>query len=143
MVKIRVLRAYLLVLGVFTLFWWPLCHWFFSDWYHSLLGFGSFNRDISAIIGTIGMVPVLLIFFAAKNPVRNRDSLLVLILFALLMAGTYVYLIVFRDFPVLEYFNAGILVFNAAVLIVLFPEAPCEPGPGGDTCSEENSPWTL
>jgi hypothetical protein len=122
--RIKILRVFLWVFGIFTLFWWPLSHWFYPDWYHNLLGFESYDYSLVKVIGTIGIVPVLGIFFSARNPVRNRDFILVLITFCILMAATYIFLITTRGFPVREYVNVGLLIFSAVFLTVFFPYVP-------------------
>ena len=119
--RVALLRAYLLLLGTFTLFWWPLSHWFYPDWYHRLLGFDGYDRSAVTIIGTIGVVPVLGMFLTAANPLRNRDFVVALLVFFVLMAGTYVFLIQTRGFPVREYVNVALLLVNTAVLGILYP----------------------
>ncbi len=119
--RIAILRIYLFALGLFTLFWWPLSHWFYPDWYHSLLGFTSYDYSLVKIIGTIGVVPVMGMFLASKDPVRNRDFISSLLVFFILMAATYVFLIHTRDFPRKEYFNVALLVINAGILGFLYP----------------------
>jgi hypothetical protein len=121
MKRIQILRTFLLLSGLFTLFWWPLSHWFYSNWYHHLLGFQNYDPAFAKIIGTLGIFPVLGTLFAARDPVRNRDLIRILIVFCLLMAATYVFLITTMSFPVLEYINVGILIFSATILIILFP----------------------
>jgi len=121
MTRLALLKGYLWLLGVFTLFWWPLSHWFYPDWYHQLLGFEQYDYSLVKIIGTIGVIPVLGIFFTAVNPVRNRDFVLTLRVFFVLMAGTYVYLIKAHNFPVREYLNVGLLVVNTIILGTLYP----------------------
>lgn len=121
MQRITVLRIYLFALGLFTLFWWPLSHWFYPDWYHNLLGFTSYDYSLVKIIGTIGVVPVMGMFFAAKNPVRNRDFIISLLAFFIMMAATYVFLIHTHGFPRKEYVNVALLVVNACILGFLYP----------------------
>lgn len=119
--RLRILRIYLWLLGTFTLFWWPLSHWFYPDWYHRLLGFSSFDPSLVTIIGTTGLLVVLNIFFAAFDPIRNRAMIIILIVFSLAMAATYFFLILTRAFPVREYANVALLIANTIVLIVLYP----------------------
>ncbi len=114
--KEKILKTYLLILGTFTLFWWPLSHWFYPGWYHSLMGFESYDYSLVKIIGTIGIFPVVSIFFAAKDPKKNRDTLLSLLIFFPLLALTYVFLINTRDFPKEEYFNVFLLVANSGII---------------------------
>ncbi|HEY1406436.1 MAG TPA: hypothetical protein VF857_07505 [Spirochaetota bacterium] len=122
--KMRILRIFLIVNGVFLFFWWPLSHWFYSDFYHHLLGFapGSYPQSMVKIIGTCGIIPVLLLFFAAINPAKNREMIISLIIFALLIAFTYIHLIVTGAFPVYESINAAFSLFSAVFLILFYPE---------------------
>ncbi len=119
--RIKILRLYLLVLALFTLFWWPLSHWLYPDWYHTLLGFHSYDYSLVKIIGTIGAVPVLGMFFAASDPIRNRDFVISLLVFFPLLAATYIYLINAHGFPVREYINVSLLVVNSFALGLLYP----------------------
>lgn len=108
--RVAFIRFYLLVLGVFTLFWWPLSHWFYPDWYHRLRGFESYDYAPVKVIGTIGVVPVLGMLFASAE-----------LVFCVLMALTYVYLIRSHGFPQREYVNAALLGGNGILLAVLYP----------------------
>lgn len=121
--KIIITRIFLLMCGIALFFWWPLSHWFYPDVYHRFLGFvpGSYPGSMVKIIGTCGIVPVLLMFFAAVNPVRNKDSVVVIILFAALISMTYLYLIQTGAFPVYEYINVVFSVFTIAFLILFYP----------------------
>lgn len=119
--KLKILKAYLWVLGTFVLFWWPLSHWFYPEWYHRLMGFERFDSSLVAIIGTTGLVVVMNIFMAALDPVRNRAMLAILITFSIAMAGTYFFLIQTQGFPSREYFNMTLLIMNTIILAVLYP----------------------
>lgn len=120
--RLRILRAYFICLGVFGLFWWPLSHWAYPDWYHDLLGFsGVIDGSLVKVIGTIGVVPILGLFLIARDPLRNRDFVITLLVFYALMAATYVYLIVARDFPTGEYVNVAFLSINGVITALLFP----------------------
>ena len=119
--KIKILKAYLWILGTFVLFWWPLSHWFYPEWYHRLLGFQDFDGSLVTIIGTTGLVVVMNIFVAARDPIRNRAMLVILITFSIAMAGTYFFLIQTRDFPTREYFNMTLLIANTMILAALYP----------------------
>lgn len=119
--RIFVLKVYLWLLGAFTLVWWPLSHWFYPDWYHQLMGFQQYDYSLVKIIGTIGFIPVLGPFFTAANPTRNRDFVITLLVFFVLLAGTDVYLINTRGFPVREYINVALLLVNTVVLGAIYP----------------------
>lgn len=73
------------------------------------------------IIGTLGIVPVLLIFFSAAAPARNMHMVIVLIVFSLTMAATYLLLIGSGQLPKLEIINVALSLFSALVLSVLYP----------------------
>jgi hypothetical protein len=121
MKKTQILQLFLIIMGLFLLFWWPLSHWFYADWYHELLGFASYDPGMVRIIGTSGIVPVLLIFVTATDPVRYRGNLAILVLFSLLLAGTYLYLILNGQFPLREGANVVLCIASAGVLIILWP----------------------
>jgi len=126
--KTRMLQLLLSVMGLFLLFWWPLSHWFYADWYHMLLGFSSYDPALVRIIGTSGIVPVLLIFVTATDPIRYRGNLAILVLFSLLLAGTYVFLIVSGQFPVQEVANVILCVVSAGILVMLWPQGAVKVG---------------
>ncbi len=121
--RLLILKLFLWIMGLFLTFWWPLSHWFYSDWYHTLLGFeiGSYQDSMVKVIGTIGIIPTLLIFFSANNPIKNRDMIIVLIVFSVLMSITYLHLISIEQFPVLELINVGLLFFAAIFLSIIYP----------------------
>ena len=125
--RLKILRLYLLFLALFTLFWWPLSHWLYPDWYHELLGFNGYDYSLVKIIGTTGVVPVLGMFFAARDPIRNRDFVSSILVFCVLLAATYVFLIETHGFPTREYANVALLVGNAALLGLLFPWRAAQP----------------
>ncbi|MFH1118010.1 MAG: hypothetical protein V1792_29160 [Pseudomonadota bacterium] len=126
--RLLILRVYLGLLGTFTLFWWPLSHWFYPEWYHRLLGFESFDPSLVTIIGTTGLVAVLNIFFAALDPIRNRAMITILIVFSIAMAATYLLLIQTKGFPEREYANMTLLIVNTIVLITLYPRSASAAG---------------
>lgn len=115
------LRIYYGLLATFLLFWWPLSHWFYPDWYHNLLGFEEYDYALVKIIGTIGMIPVFALFFSIREPIKNRAVPITIILFSILMSLTYHFLITTVDFPPREYINVALLCVNAVILILSFP----------------------
>jgi hypothetical protein len=119
--KIRLLQIFLIIMGLFLLFWWPLSHWFYADWYHELLGFTSYDPGLVRIIGTSGIVPVLLIIVTATDPIRYRGNLGILILFSLLLAATYLYLILSGQFPAQELLNVALCLVSVIVILSLWP----------------------
>ena len=130
--RLGILRLYLLGLAIFTLFWVPLSHWFYPDWYHKLLGFEQYDYSLVKIIGTTGIVPVLGLFFAARDPIRNRDFIITLLVFCVLLAATYLFLIMEHGFPVREFINVAVLSCNAVILTFLFPWRAAQPPLRGD-----------
>jgi hypothetical protein len=56
----RLLHAFLWLSGWLVLFWWPLSHWVYPDWYYHLLGFENYPHSLDPalvkIIGTLGGV---------------------------------------------------------------------------------------
>lgn len=121
--KFLLLKVFLFTECVFLLFWWPLSHWFYPVFYHTLLGFqiGSYQDSMVKVIGSCGFVLVLLLLFSALNPVRNKDMLLVLIIFSFLIAFTYIFLIISKVFPIFEIVNVGLSLATAVIIILLFP----------------------
>lgn len=121
--KIKIIKIFLCIVGVFLLFWWPLSHWLYPDLYHNLLGFtkGSYQDNMVKIIGTTGIMPVLMAFFSAINPIKNRDIIIILIAFSFLIAFTYLFLIITNQFPLLEYINVAISFFSAIFLLSFYP----------------------
>jgi hypothetical protein len=119
--KVTIMKVYLWVLGIFVLFWWPLSHWLYPDWYHRFMGFEHYDYSLVKIIGTVGLVVVLNIFIAAFDPVRNRILIPVLIVFSASMAATYVFLIHTKGFPATEYLNVSLLCANVIILSAFFP----------------------
>jgi hypothetical protein len=117
------IQWFLGLLGLLLLGWWPLSHWFFADGYHRLLGFapGTYPPGLVRVIGTCGLLPVLLALMAARRPHRNRDAVTVLIVFSLLMALTYLHLIWTGHFPRREYFNLALSLAAGLILAFGYP----------------------
>ncbi len=119
--RLKIVQAYLWTFGILAFLWWPLGHWVYPDWYHAILGFESYERSYVQVIGTLSVLPVLGVFFAAVNPLRNRDFVISLLFVSVLMIGTYIVLIHTQQFPTEEYFNVGLLAINTIVLGLLYP----------------------
>ncbi len=121
--KIKIIKIFLWGASIFILFWWPLSHWLYPDLYHKLLGFtnGSYQDNMVKIIGTTGILPMLMTFLSAINPIKNRDMIIILIVFLFLMVFTYLFLIITNQFPKLEYINVAILLFSAIFLLLFYP----------------------
>jgi hypothetical protein len=73
------------------------------------------------VIGTCGAFPVLLCLLTAKNPVRNRDAVIVLIILGFLIALTFSYLIGKGYFPVKEFINVSLSLFSSFFIILVYP----------------------
>lgn len=123
-VRLQRFRFTLLLLGIGLAFWWPISHWFYSDWYHRLLGFepGSYPDGMVKVIGTCGIYPVLLLFVAAKDPARNRWALRLGGMGFLAMSATFLLLVVQGTFPTAE-------VANVAASLVMGAYLMRRPGP--------------
>ena len=121
--RLTILRGYLFMTGGLLLFWWPLSHWFYPDWYHALLGFrpGTYSPGLVRVIGTCGLVPVALTLAVARDPLRNRDALVALTVFSVFMAATYLHLIRSGLFPHRELINVAMCLFSAILMIVCYP----------------------
>jgi hypothetical protein len=121
MKRIKILKAYLWAFGVLAFLWWPMGHWVYPGWYHTILGFESYVSSFIKVIGTLSVLPILGAFFIAVNPLRNRDAVIVLLAASILMMATYIHLISIGEFPIQEYFNVGLLAISTIVLSVLYP----------------------
>lgn len=119
--KTKIFRIYLYVFSVMSLFWWPLSHWLYPEAYHRLFGFQSYALSFVRVIGTLSFFPVLGMFFVARDPIRNRDFLISLLILSGLMIATYFYLIQTDQFPVMEYTNVFLLLINGTITGLLYP----------------------
>jgi hypothetical protein len=120
--RLKITKIYLWIAAVFLLFWSPLSHWFYADFYHyTIFGFENYDDAFVKVIGTTAFIPTLLLFFSALNPIKNRDSVKTLIIAGFLMSATYIYLINTQGFPVLEYFNAVLMLVMALSLLLIYP----------------------
>jgi hypothetical protein len=119
--KTRNFQIYFYVLSVVMLFWWPLSHWLYPDLYHHLLGFENYDPAMVKVIGTLSFFAVVGMFFVARDPIRNRDFFISLMITSGLMAGTYLYLIQTGQFPMLEYINIVLLLANGLISCLLYP----------------------
>lgn len=101
--------------------WWPLSHWFYSDWYHQLLGFlpGSYQDSMVKMIGTCGILPVICLIILGRAPEKNNLLLGGISLFSVLLGATFLYLILSGAFPQMEFINVG-LTFGMALILPLF-----------------------
>jgi hypothetical protein len=124
-IRLKILQIFLVVAAAFVLFWWPLSHWFYPEWYHVLMGFEHparySNNALVVTIGLEGFLPVLVMFFAAANPLRNRDIIKALIVFGLLGCGVVIYLVRTEIFPSKEYLNALLYGMTSICLLLLYP----------------------
>ena len=121
--RTRTLKLFLYTAATALLFWWPLSHWFYSDWYHTLLGFepGTYPDGMVKMIGTCGIFPVTLAFLAARNPAANRTAVITLIFGAAVLGLTFVHLIAAGHFPQREYANVALCFLTAGFLALLYP----------------------
>jgi hypothetical protein len=79
------------------------------------------NNALVITIGMEGFLPVLLMFFAAANPLRNRDIIKAMVVFGLLGCGVVIYLIHVQLFPPSEYLNALLYGITSLSLLALYP----------------------
>lgn len=117
-------RIVILIIALGLFFWWPLSHLFYSDWYHTLLGFepGSYQPSMVLVIGSCGFLPVMNLIVIAFKPDESHLLIYVMIIFALIMAFMYIYLIAIGLFPVLEWFNVGLSLTLALFLLIVKPQ---------------------
>ena len=78
--KIRLTSCFLWIVAVLSFIWWPLGHWLYPAQYHAILGFTSYELPFVRVIGTLSIMPVLVMAFAAINPLRNRDIIILLVI---------------------------------------------------------------
>lgn len=111
----------LLGIAVFLLFWWPLSHWFYYEWYNDLLGFtfSATNDGLVKMIGTCGLLPVLCLVSLALSPKGGKPLLISLSFFSLVLGSTFLFLVLRGDFPVRELVNVA-MTFGLAVFLPLF-----------------------
>jgi hypothetical protein len=119
--RIKFLKIFLAIFSVGGFIWWPLSHWCYPYWYHSFLGFDSVAIGYVRIIGTLSVIPVLLAFFCALDPERNRHGIIVLITGGILVTATYLYLIWSGLFPQGEYLNAVLTAALSIILGIMYP----------------------
>lgn len=122
-VKFKVTRIFCIISAVCLLFWWPLSHLFYSDWYHQLLGFelGSYQKPMVIVIGVCGFLPVMNLVIISLNPIKYKALAVVMIIFCFLLIAMYTYLIMAGIFPFLEIINIGICFIVSLILIFIYP----------------------
>lgn len=124
MTQRTIFRLYCGVFAVGCLVWWPLSHWLYPDPYHDLLGFAPLTTSeyaMAKVIGTLSVLPVLGMALIARDPERNRDFFVSLLVLSTLMVGTYIYLMATGDFPSGEWINVSLIGVNIALLAGLYP----------------------
>lgn len=121
--RLKFTKVFLFLNGFLLFFWWPLSHWFYSDFYHHLVGFGpgNYHTAFIRVIGICGVMPVMLSLMAAKDPVRNRAAIITLITFGYLLAAGFTYLIAIGGLPKREFVNVGFSLLSALVLTIVYP----------------------
>lgn len=119
--RVKITKIFLLTVSVLLFFWWPLSHWFYSDWYHTILGFETWNESLVKMIGTCGLFPVIIMFITGLDPVKNRSNIYPIIIFFLLLGFTFIHLVVSGEFPVKEYINAFLCIFSSLALFLIKP----------------------
>lgn len=122
MTQRRVFQWYCAVLAIFLLFWWPLSHWFYSDWYHQLLGFEHYDSTFVKLIGTMGVLPVSGLLWSAWHPHESRAFAAAFILWSFCLGATYLYLVESGQFPQGELFNVALITGNLLVWFFLYRE---------------------
>jgi hypothetical protein len=109
------------IVAPLSFIWWPLSHWVYPTWYHDILGFSTYDPGAVKIIGTLSLIPILMMIFAAKNPIKNKDILLILVISGFLISVTYLYLILANQFPLGEYFNVILTFSLSLILLIIYP----------------------
>jgi len=118
----RAFSAFAFTLSALLLFWWPLSHWIYSDWWHRLLGFaaGSYPAGMVRSIGTSGLLPVFLMAYIGLSPEGKRPLIIALSLFSLALAITYLVNILTGSFPKGEWLNLALCAAVAALLPISY-----------------------
>lgn len=121
--RLKITKFFLLITSTLLFFWWPLSHWFYSTWYHTILGFETWNESLVKIIGTCGIFPVLIMFTSGLNPAKNRVNIFTIVVFFFLFGLTFLYLTISGAFPVKEYINVGLCFFSSIFLFIIYPKS--------------------
>lgn len=121
MSKIIITKIFMISLSFLTFLWWPLSHWFYSDWYHRLLGFEKWDESMVKMIGTCGLLPVFILLITGLNPVRYRRNAISIVIFMCTLGFTFLYLISRNLFPVGEYLNVFICFFSGLITLIIYP----------------------
>ncbi len=106
--------------GVIFLFAWTLTHWFFYDHYARFLGVpeGTYQDSLIKMIGTCGVLLSMCFFVIAREPEKSRLLIKMVSAFLVLLAGTFLYLVLYSDFSKAEILNAVAFVAIAVFLPV-------------------------
>jgi hypothetical protein len=121
--RLSVVRYFLWVEGLVLLFWWPIMHLFFSDLYHGTLGFlpGTYPQPMINVIGSCGLCIVIFSLLAARDPGRNRDIVIGLVMTAFTLAAMYAYQIGMGYFPSREVINLILSTLSGIALLWMYP----------------------
>lgn len=122
MKRTSIFSVILAAIATFLLFWWPLSHWLYYDWYNSLLGFTfpATHDGLVKMIGTCGLMPVFALYALALRPRDNGPLVILLSAFSLCLAMTFAFLVARGDFPRLELMNAAMTCGLAVFLPVMY-----------------------
>ena len=128
MTRLRMFSIALFGIAGFLLAWWPLSHWFYYQWYNDLLGFAfsATNDGLVKMIGTCGLLPVLSLVALALRPRDNGPLVAALSLFSVVLAGTFLFLVLRGDFPQRELVNVGMTLGLAVCIPVAYRWANAE-----------------
>lgn len=118
MSRIKMFSFALFGIAGFLLAWWPLSHWFYYQWYNDLLGFtfSATNDGLVKMIGTCGVLPVICLVSLALKPRDNGPLVAGLSVFSVLLALTFLFLVLRGDFPRRELINVAMTLGLAAFL---------------------------
>lgn len=120
--RLKVIRALLGIVILYTFGASFVLHWFFPDFYFiQLMGHAAYQDSMVKLIGLYGLMLSALAWFAIRNPIGNRDIVKVLIFGGVIMAGGFVYCIQFLDFPQSQYINVVALVLMSIIFAVIYP----------------------
>jgi hypothetical protein len=120
--RIKIFSTVSLIIGIVLFFWWPLSHWFYSDFYHQMLGFlpGTYQESMVKMIGTCGLLPVLCFFVLAVSPKNNWGTVTAISIFSFFLGLTFLYLITTKAFPFKEIINVITTLFISIFLPLFY-----------------------
>ena len=99
-----------------------IAHWFFPDFYFlKLMEHSQYQDSMVKLIGIYGIFLSLLAFFVIKSPLKNRDIVISIIVLGFSMGASFIFFILFKDFPNSQYINVILLFILSIMLLAVYP----------------------